>query len=160
MCKKEKKHDIKVKRCTGFPSEASILAYIFIVCNGNKENIIKRNSVLTWYEEWFCYFEILWGRTSTRWEDVSADYGVFQKDLRKIMDQKMDIVSDAMKMMPAYATFEEDKHFSDDKYKRRYVNLRPVFWDMTNLKIPKPSNAESKARWGGETYSFPTLNFY
>ena len=99
-----------------------MLGYIAIVCNGDLKKITKRNSVLTWYEEWFCFFEILWGRTNTRWCDLEHKkdgYGILAKYLRNILDQKLDLVMEAMQMMPAYAIHEEDKHFTSKTFKKR-----------------------------------------
>jgi hypothetical protein len=57
--------DEEVKRRTGFASESAMLSYIFIICGGDVELIRKRNSSLTWYEEWVFHLEWKYGRTLT-----------------------------------------------------------------------------------------------
>ena len=60
----------EIKRRTGFDDEKIMLAYIVVICNGDSEKMFSSKSRLTWFEEWFLYFEALWGRTWTRWEDL------------------------------------------------------------------------------------------
>ncbi len=67
--------DDEVKRCTRFPNEATLLAYIFVVCNGDINTIKMRSLSLTWYEEWFLHCEYQWGRALTQVSDVKAVYG-------------------------------------------------------------------------------------
>ena len=54
----EKISDDEVKWQTGFANEKLLVSFIFIVNNGAIQ-YIKKNavSVLTWYKEWFFYFE-------------------------------------------------------------------------------------------------------
>ena len=150
---KQKQHDKEIKRKTGFLTEKAMLAFISVVCNGDIKKIQKRKSVLTWYEEWMLFFEFTWGRTKLRWADLSASdsYGIDDKMARTIFDSKMNIIIECREWWPAFTTFEEDKEMSDDKYKKRYHNegTRPIFWDMTNVSIPKPS----ESRLQGCTYS-------
>ena len=68
--------DKEVKRCTGFVSMTALLAYIAVVCNENFDQMKQSSSEMTWFEEWFMYFEIVWGRSSARWIDVKAKYGL------------------------------------------------------------------------------------
>ena len=70
----------EVKRHTGFPSEAMLLAYVFIVCNRDSEIIQERRSSLTCCEEWYSYFQFEWGRILTRWIDLEKEYGPCSKD--------------------------------------------------------------------------------
>ena len=49
--------DSEVKRRTGFESLHTMLVYIFIACNGDVAVVTKRNTSLTWFEEWFLHFE-------------------------------------------------------------------------------------------------------
>jgi hypothetical protein len=64
--------DEEVKRLTGFPDEEGLLAYIFVICNGDINTINIRSSSLTWYEEWFLHCEYQWGRALTRVSGVKA----------------------------------------------------------------------------------------
>merc|ERR1712168_1700559 len=55
--------DSEIKRRTGFYSEQYLLGFITVICDGDSSIISQTHSSLTWYEEWFMYFEITWGRT-------------------------------------------------------------------------------------------------
>ena len=57
--RRKKQHDLFIKRKTGFDSEKDLLMFIMIVCNGDMDYSLNRteNSTLTWFEEWFVYFE-------------------------------------------------------------------------------------------------------
>lgn len=46
----------------GFDNEEDMLAYIILVCNGDFDVMIKTESRLLWYKEWFFYFDSVWGR--------------------------------------------------------------------------------------------------
>ena len=52
----------EIKRRTGFLSEQHLLSHVVLVCNGDLELMFKSKSKLTWYEECFLYFEIVWGK--------------------------------------------------------------------------------------------------
>ena len=62
--------------------------------------------------------------------------------LGKVFDEKLDIIVSAVESWPKYATFEEDKEFSNDDFIKKYEGHRPVFWDMTNIGMPKPSDSK------------------
>mmetsp|Transcript_2465 Transcript_2465/g.2974 ORF Transcript_2465/g.2974 Transcript_2465/m.2974 type:complete len:177 (-) Transcript_2465:13-543(-) len=55
--------------------------------------LIKHLLSSLWYEEWFLFFELLWGRTHTRMEDI---YAVFRsanmRSVYKIFDRKTYLV--------------------------------------------------------------------
>ena len=72
-----------------------MLGYIITVCNGDEELVQKRCSVLTWFEEWYVYFEMMWGRTLIRYVnlvDKADGWGITHVILRNIFDSKMAIV--------------------------------------------------------------------
>ena len=56
----------EVKRRTGFASSLDMIAYVITICNGNFRRIRKRKSSMTWFEEWFLYFEWSYGHTNVR----------------------------------------------------------------------------------------------
>ena len=49
--------DDEVKWRTGFPHLSGLLLYIFVVCDGDVALMLKRESSLTWFEEWFMHLE-------------------------------------------------------------------------------------------------------
>ena len=135
----------EVKRRTGFTSERELLAFIIIVCDGDADLIKKTNSTLTWFEEWYFYLEMLRGKSIRSWEDaasVKGGFGIAAKSLRKVFDKKMQLVKLCMNRWEKFATQEEDKAMCNPKYKMSYEGHRVIFWDMTNLEIPKASDAE------------------
>jgi hypothetical protein len=78
----------EVKRRTGFISKEAMLAFIVLVCNADRGKMTETKMSLTWMEEWFVYFEYLWGRTLTRWLDVEASTGLNTRLARIVFDYR------------------------------------------------------------------------
>lgn len=57
--------DIEVHAQTGFASLMLLLSFIVVVCNGNITMMMQQEKLLTWFEEWFLYFQWEWGWEST-----------------------------------------------------------------------------------------------
>ena len=136
--------DLDVSKRTGFKTVNDMLTYIAIVCNGDFDLIIQQMSVLTWFEEWMFFFELLKGK-SFDWdsgEHEDRGYGICQKPLRKVFDNKLKIVVSCRNSWPLFALYKEDRKFvGNTKILEDFEGLRPVYWDMTNLTTPKPSDA-------------------
>jgi hypothetical protein len=49
----------KVKLQTGFPSLLVIMGFITVVSHGEVKEMMARTTKLTWFEEWYMYFEVL-----------------------------------------------------------------------------------------------------
>jgi hypothetical protein len=77
-------NDERVKVQTGFPCLLSMLSYISIVCDGNIKEMTTSTSTLTWFEEWYMYLEIVYGKSASRWVDVSLKYNASNRTLRDI----------------------------------------------------------------------------
>ena len=122
-----------MKRRTGFPSEKALLAYIFIICNGDVNTIKQRQTSLTWYEEFFLHFEYIWSRSLTRIIDLQMTYGIYPREITNLLAAKYDIEFLALRSWPIYASYEEDKKLMKEKWRRKYPKSRPVMWDMTNV---------------------------
>jgi hypothetical protein len=67
-----------------------------------------RDTVLTWFEEWFFHFEYKWGRTLKRLVDVKKYFGPQEKYLRRVVVRKYSIERHAVSTWPTYASFAED----------------------------------------------------
>ena len=107
----------KIKRRTGFKSETAMLKYIMIVCIGNIKIMTTTESHLTWFQEWMCFFEIMWGKTHTRVEDLTGKYWVEKnKTFYTIINAKLDVVLSCWKSWPTYASFEEDATLCKEKW--------------------------------------------
>lgn len=127
--------DSEVKRRTGFESLHTMLVYIFIVCNGDVAVVTKRNTSLTWFEEWFLHFEYKWGRTLSRLWDATKIYGPARRIIIKLIREKYDIESRSRSRWPVYVTHEEDIAIRKPKWNDKYPrSQRIVMWDMTNIE--------------------------
>ena len=125
--------DSEVKRRTGFPSLVALLSYIFVVCDGDIDIIKKRQTSLTWYEEWFLHFEYIWGKSLTRIVDVEKTFGIDDFLVRRVIDAKYDIEWRALLSWPLYPTYEEDMEMRSETFKRKYEGKRVIMHDMTNI---------------------------
>ena len=146
--------DKEVKRRTGFNTQEDLLTYIFVVCNGDVDKITKGETVLTWYEKWFCHFEYKWGRTATRMIDLSAIYGPHRRFLHRVISDKYNIERQARDSWPRYVTLEEDEVLRKPGWELKFGDngrgkIRIVFWDMTNV----PAYAFSDPDLNRITYS-------
>jgi hypothetical protein len=131
--------DIEIKRRTGFASEAAMLSYIFVVCHGDFELIGKRNTSLTWYEEWVFHFEWKYGRTLTRWTDAAKSFGPAQWILREICRQKLHLERRIHVLWPKFVSYQEDCLLRKPKWELKYgerngVKTRIIMWDMTGIR--------------------------
>ena len=115
--------DSEVKRRTNFSSDKEMIAYTILICNADWEVMCtSRSGILTWYEEWFFFYEFCWGRTLTRWIDVSSPkhYGISKWRMIDVFDHKLSIALRARKSWPKYATFEEDCMLRKEKWNLKY----------------------------------------
>ena len=149
-CKPSDYSDEEVKRRTGFVSKDDMLLYITILCNGDLTKMRENSSSLTWYEEWFFYFEKKHGKTILRWVDASSkeEYGVGKEILIKVFKSKLTVELTCRASWPEFLSFDEDFHFMRDVYKETYEGKRIVFWDNTNINIAQSSCADfQRATW-------------
>ena len=139
--------DREVKRRTQFKSLNDLMSFIFLVCNGDVLVMTKTSSVLTWFEEWFFFFEMMWGRTIVRWVDAASDnhYGIQSQYLRDVFDQKTSLLLKARRSFPKYVSFEEDIMFRKPYWNLRYRGMRIVMWDNTNIDCDKFGNSDIQA---------------
>ena len=133
----------EIKRRTGFRNEKDMFRFIGIVCDGEIKKMIETTSHLTWFEEWVVYFEYMWGRTQSRFQDLASAFRVSNKDLLyRIFDQKLQLVLLCRASWPTYARFKEDEALRDPKWNEKYKGDRIIMWDDTNVPFNfKPSGA-------------------
>ena len=108
--------DDEVKRRTGFQTMNHLLLYVFAACNGVHKRMVARDTILTWFEEWFFHFEYKWGRTITCLLDVKKIYGPDKRYLRKVIVQKYSIEHHAKLIWPIYASYAEDCEMHRSKW--------------------------------------------
>ena len=89
------------------------------------------------------FFEYLWGRTHSQFEDLSALYKVTKNEVvYHIFDLKLYLALVCRASWSTYARFKEDKAFQDSKWNSKYENQRIIMWDDTNVPFNfKPSGA-------------------
>ena len=103
-------------------------------------------SSLSWFEEWLLYFEWLWGRTATSFEALKLKYGKLDRRyLTMVYDDKLRMIKECYAIYPAFATLSEDEALKGHQWMDCYKGKRPIMWDMTDLPIPKPSDAETQS---------------
>jgi hypothetical protein len=103
-------------------------------------------SELTWLEEWFFYFEMVWGKSLHRWIDAQATYKLTDKLLREVFDNKLSMVLNVRNTCwPLLATQEECLKYRNrmwDEYNG--TEARIIMWDNTNINMFKPSSSHSQ----------------
>lgn len=129
-----------------------MIAYIVIVCNGDFERIRKRKSPLTWFEEWFLYFEWKWHQTCRRQEDLEAEWDIAHQYINDVKDCKAAQEMAALLSWPRFASFHEDLALRDKVKWSKYEKHRPIFWDMTNISAYTFSDASLQRSTYSEYY--------
>ena len=104
----------------------------------------QRCTNLTWFEEWYYFFERLYGRTMNRWWDTIAKYQKSERCLRELFQTKLDIMLNCRENWPRYATYLEDSALRSHRWDSAYAGKRVVFWDNTNINLSKPSDADAQ----------------
>jgi hypothetical protein len=68
-------------------------------------------SHLTWYEEWMSYFEVMWGRVHTSWDDLFLEKFDLKSRAKMydIIDTKTNLVLEWCCSWPTYVSMEEDE---------------------------------------------------
>jgi hypothetical protein len=68
--------DAEVKERMDFASLFLLLMFVWIVCSGSIDDIMETQTIMTWFEEWVFYFELVRGRTILREVDTKRKYGL------------------------------------------------------------------------------------
>lgn len=142
----------EVKRLTGFEDIASLLSFASLVCGGNFNVMTTKVSKMTWLEEWIFYFEYLYSRVHTRWEDYAKQMNLREKTLRNVLHAKLKLVVDAKRRWPTYASLVEDETLRKDHWAKELLKpgqrVRMIMHDMTNIPLTQPSEPElNRALW-------------
>ena len=106
--------------------------------------MVKKKSKLTWYEEWFMYYERLYSRSISRWEDYERLYKRSGPVLREVFDSKLQIAIECRLRWPRYCRLREDEQLRQSHWNDTYGGTRVVMWDNTNINLPKPQDAEAQ----------------
>ena len=137
--------DSDIHRRTGFFTEKQMLAFIIIVCNGDIDEIGRKSTSLTWYEEWLFYFEWIAHKSVSRWVDAAATWNKKHTRLDIIFKSKIETIQKCQDMWPDYASHEEDCELRCSYWDEKYPGKRLVFHDDTNINLNyKPSTADTQ----------------
>jgi hypothetical protein len=129
---------------TGYSSKAALIGFICILCEGKIETINKRVSSLTWFEEWLTYFQIIWGKHVTRWDDIEYQFNSSTRSLGRIFDSKQAIHLHCRRRWPIFVNFDEDAKLRKEYWNDEYAGKRLIMWDNTDVNIYQPSDADNQ----------------
>jgi hypothetical protein len=131
-----------VQARTGFKDMAMLLGAICVIGNGNPELIEDRCTNMTWIEEWFMYFEIVWGRTITTTNAALATFKLgHHRIVKKVIEKKLQMELKARARWPMYASHSEDELLRQSSWNEKYSDQRILFWDNTGIELHKASDA-------------------
>jgi len=128
---------------TGFGDVQCFLYFVVIVTEGDIDSTTNTCSYLSWLEEWFFFFEMMYGHTGIRWEDHARNYKISKSILQRVFRQKLALVMIGKRKWPLYATCEEDIALRSGKWNDIFHPLRMkriVMHDCTDVHLVKPSN--------------------
>jgi hypothetical protein len=138
----------KIKIETGFPLLLSLLGFVAVVYHGKINKIISLLSTLTWFKEWYLYFEKVYGKLLLRWIiDNENKYNVSHGVLRSIYNNMQMMVLFVQSQWPlyaSYASYNEDKTYWKVIKWDAYDGKRLIMFDNTNIIIRQPSDAEAQ----------------
>ena len=97
---------------------------------------------MTWFEEWFFFFEWSYHHTMHRQEDYTAYWGLNRNQMNAVKDSKLSLELASLLSWPMFASYEEDLALRDNTKWSRYNGTRPIFWDMTNVSAVQFSNSD------------------
>ncbi len=120
-----------------------LLTFFLIVCDGSIGKMTSRVLQMSWFEEWFCYFEFFFGKMVTLLTAARATYGLRKKiTANVVVNPKLKMVLQAWKTWPTYVTVAKDRAICDQKLNSKYLNMHVGFWDNAGIHLHKPMDAE------------------
>jgi hypothetical protein len=123
---------------TGFPSLSCMICYILLIEQGDIDNIIHNRATrtLTWFEEWLVVLlERLCGRSLSRWTDASIKYGVSERQLTQVFDNKIEKIKKMRLVWGLFASLQEDQDLRMAKWESDFAKSRLIMWDNTNVPL-------------------------
>ncbi len=133
----------KVKKNTGFCELRELLCFVALVCDGDFSKMTKRCSYLSWLEEWFFYFHMIYGHGLVRWYDYADKYEISQYILRRVFREKLATVIHSRRQWPLFATYAEDIKLRKDSWNELFPpqnGVRVIEHDTTDTRMLKPSD--------------------
>lgn len=139
--------DKEVKKTTGFKTKAMLLGFTVIACNGDIYDLVTtKTNHLTWFEEWYLFYENLWMRSASRTVDYAEKYNISTSTRDIIINNKLDKILTVRNSWDTYCSHEEDVSMRSDKWDEIVSkNERIIQHDTTSLRCSfKPSRSKSQ----------------
>jgi hypothetical protein len=70
----------------------SLLSFVVVMRNGDLARMMEKDSFLTWFEEWFLYFQWEWRRESTTFPLLKDFFKTSTRTIRRVLRQKLNIL--------------------------------------------------------------------
>jgi hypothetical protein len=142
----------EVHERTGFEDVRELLFYVAVVCDGDHNRMTETTLYLTWFEEWFFYFEMTYGHSANRWCDYERSYKMTVNVLRELYRRKLTMAILTRKRWPLYATHKEDVQLRKPSWNEIFTIIkgeRIVMHDNTDaVRLMKASDPEmQRATW-------------
>jgi hypothetical protein len=119
-----------VKARTGFFSLLSLLFFVVVVvCNGDLVQMMEKESSMSWFEEWFLYFQWEWGRDSTTLPLLKDFFNTSDSTIRRVLRRKLNTELEARKRWPRFATLDEDVTLISSWWLNKQGAKRGILWD-------------------------------
>jgi DDE superfamily endonuclease len=116
-----------------------------VLCGGDIDEIKQTTTTtLTWLEEWYVFFEVIYGKSICRWVDGEYKYKINHQTIRYIYDKKLKHVLRVRKAWPRYVSMNEDNTYRKDKKWDDYKGKRVIMFDNTNINMYQPSDAAAQ----------------
>ena len=134
-----------VKENTGFCHVVELLSTSVVMSKGDFDILQYKSTYLSWFEAWYLYYNVVYGRASYRWCDTANRFRTSKTTSRKLHREKLGTCIDGKMSWPMLATNEEDILFrKDDWNKKEYDNKRVIMHDNTNIDLCKPGCGEAQ----------------
>jgi hypothetical protein len=121
--------------------EKNLRLAVYPLIDKNIVQMMKKESSMTWFEEWFLFFQWEWGRESTTLTLLLDFFKMSESTIRRVLRHKLNAVLEARKRWPRFATLEEDVTLMSAWWQNKYGTKRVILWDDTNINIPAASDS-------------------
>lgn len=88
------------------------------------------------------FFERIYGRSINRWYDATIKYRKSESGLRRIFKHRLKLLYNCRNTWPRFLTLKEDEKLRSGRWESSYSKKRVIFWNNTDVRLTKPSDAE------------------
>lgn len=154
-----KMEDSRLENQLKISGSAYLLGFTAIVCNGDVTSMVRTmHAALTWWEEWFLAYELIWGRSWVNQCDLAKEYHINPTKKNEIVDNKLEKILTCRNSFPRYCSHEEDVSLQTDKWVGVIDKAeRIIEHDTTNVRMMfKPSLSSSQKITYSKYYGGPS----